>query len=170
MKIIDNFLTQQEHRAIKDILLGRTFPWFYRDHKISNEVIEHRYDAQFVHMFYDRPNSSSSMTILSAIMKKLGNIELIRIKANLTTCTPDKLIYGFHIDTQEHDAITAIYYVNTTNGPTMFYDGTSVDCLENRMVLFDHKAIHSGISCTDSKSRCVVNLNFKIPGPTPVIQ
>ena len=55
---------------------------------------------------------------------------------------------------------TAILYVNSNNGYTLFEDGTKVESVENRIVLFDSNLRHTGTTCTEEKVRIVVNFNF----------
>jgi hypothetical protein len=58
---------------------------------------------------------------------------------------------------------TAIFYLNTNNGYTLFEDGTKVDSIENTLLIFHGHRKHSGVSCTDQKRRIVLNINY-IPG------
>ena len=58
------------------------------------------------------------------------------------------------------DYKNSLNLINTNNGKTFFKDGFEVDSVENRMVIFDGNMIHAGSSTTDTKTRCVINLNF----------
>ena len=58
---------------------------------------------------------------------------------------------------------TAIFYINTNNGYTLFKDGTKVDSVQNTMLIFDGSLDHCGVSCTDQKRRIVLNINY-VPG------
>lgn len=60
----------------------------------------------------------------------------------------------------ECDCMTSIFYVNTNNGYTLFKNNQKVKSIENRMVIFKSSEIHSSVTCTDSKVRCVINFNF----------
>ena len=55
---------------------------------------------------------------------------------------------------------TSIFYVNTNNGYTKFEDGTKVESVANRMVIFPSNMKHIGTSCTDEKTRVVINFNY----------
>ena len=59
-----------------------------------------------------------------------------------------------------YDGKTAIYYVNTNNGYTKFEDGTVVNSVENRCVVFDSSLRHTGTTCTDQKTRVVINFCY----------
>ena len=65
---------------------------------------------------------------------------------------------GFHCDIK--NVTTSIFYINTNNGWTKFKDGCKVECIENRMVIFDSNIEHAGFSCTDQKRKVVVNFNY----------
>ena len=57
-------------------------------------------------------------------------------------------------------ALTAIYFLNTTNGPSVFENNKKVDCVENRIVIFPTKVLHAGSTHTDSQVRGVINFNW----------
>jgi len=53
-----------------------------------------------------------------------------------------------------------VLYLNTNNGYTLFEDGRQVDSVANRIVFFDATLPHSGVHCTDTEQRIVLNLNM----------
>ena len=55
---------------------------------------------------------------------------------------------------------TAIFYLNTNNGYTLFEDGTKIESVANRLLTFDANLPHTGTSCTDKQFRCVLNINY----------
>ena len=55
---------------------------------------------------------------------------------------------------------TAIFYANTNNGYTKFENGLIVESVANRMVFFSADMKHTGTSCTDEKTRVVINFNY----------
>ena len=75
------------------------------------------------------------------------------------------LAYGLHVDTRWPGATTAILYLNTNDGYTLFEDGRQVARVANRLVLFDASLRHTGVSCTDAPERLVLNLNLLAPQP-----
>jgi hypothetical protein len=157
--IFDNFLDQNDFNSIKDTMLDHFFPWHYNNMKTND--MDSLYNFQFTHLFYEnyKPNSHL-FEMLEPLVSKINPAALIRIKANLTPLTEEKVTYDYHVDYQDIQCKTAIYYVNTNDGVTLFQDGTSVESLENRLVVFDSNVQHTGTSCTDQKVRCVINLNY----------
>ena len=55
---------------------------------------------------------------------------------------------------------TSIFYINTNNGYTIFEDGTKVESVANRLLTFPTNMKHTGTSCTDEKTRIVINFNY----------
>ena len=66
----------------------------------------------------------------------------------------------FHRDVKWNNWHTAIYYVNDNNGYTEFEDGTIIDSVENRVVIFSSEMLHTGRNCTDENVRVIINLNY----------
>ena len=99
---------------------------------------------------------------MKPFIDRINAIRFIRVKANLTTMTNEIVKYGWHVDTKEcpYKYRTAVYYVNSNNGKTIFKNGQEIDSVANRMVIFDGDLVHTGTSCTDEKVRCVINFNW----------
>ena len=156
MKIIDNFLSKKNFTKLQSLILGQNFPWFY------NDYIHHVEDGQFqyFHTFYsDEGEPSWQFSLLNDCLKELKPIRIKRIKANSNPKTESHLMGGCHIDYP--NIKTSILYVNTNNGWTEFENGDRVDCIENRMVIFDSNLEHQGVSSTDQKRKVVINFNYE---------
>ena len=168
IKVIDNFLPKEEYDNLYRTLMGYKAIWHYQD------VVDYEQGDNFMfcHLFWttDKGLISPFSDIIKCFYTKLNTQIVIRIKANLTTRTETHLESEFHYD---HEFIgsrlpdgtltsyTAIYYVNTNNGYTLFKDGNlKVDSVGNRMVIFDSSKLHKAVSCTDEKRRVVINFNY----------
>ena len=55
---------------------------------------------------------------------------------------------------------TAVFYLNTNNGSTLFQNGKRVHSKSNRILIFDGHQKHCGVDCTDEGFRLVVNFNW----------
>jgi len=163
--IKDNFLEKEVFTGLQGLLLGFDFPWYY-----NKDVVDEGEDTgsfQFTHMFYklDAPHSEGYKTLIP-IINELNLLSLLRIKANLQTKTPTLVKHTFHQDAEGvaveklKQWTNAIFYVNTNNGYTEFEDGTKVDSVANRLVTFPADIKHRGTSCTDEKTRVVINFNY----------
>ena len=159
MEIIDNFLDQNDFEQILELHLGKQghLPWYYGGAVTGEDPTEEKH---FSHMFYgfDQP-VSEWMKQLLPFKDKLGINSLVRIKSNLTTKTPEIIEHGFHRDV-EFLCKTAVYYVNTCDGYTKFEDGSIVESVANRVVIFDSNMKHTGTTCTDTDARVVINFNY----------
>jgi hypothetical protein len=163
--VIDNFLPQEEFNLIKNVILGPTFPWSMHDIVAQDKLLcDSKYNNQFVHSFYMSPFvESQHLDLLSSILNKLQPEAIIRIKANIVPCTDKIVEHGFHTDLPgklEQVCKTAVFYLNTNNGYTLFNDGERVASVENRIAIFDTKDLHTGTSCTDTAFRAVINFNY----------
>ena len=82
-----------------------------------------------------------------------------RVKSNLNPRTHKHIKRNFHTDTR-YKHKTSILYINTNNGWTEFEDGSKVNSVANRMVIFDSLIRHTGVTCTDEKVRVLINFNY----------
>ena len=158
ISIIDDYLDRDSFDNLSNTLTHPHFPWFYQNGKLldGDEYF------QFTHLFYDnfKPNSQY-MHVIEPLVQAINPTAIIRIKANLTTRHDAIHKYPLHVDIDNiSNAKTAIYYCNDNDGYTYFEDGTKVDSVSNRLVVFNTNTKHSGTTHTDTKTRCVINLNY----------
>lgn len=162
MKIIDNFLPEEKFKKIHSTLLNADFPWYYAWSVLPQEnlLCEEKYNYQFGHSFYANHGFKSHYSeLLIPILELLEPIAITRIKGLLLPRTEVNIEHGYHVD-NPYNTKVAIYYVNTNNGYTKFSDGSKVDSVENRIVLFDGNKFHTGSTCTDEKVRVAINFNY----------
>jgi hypothetical protein len=158
VKIQDNFLPKEIFNSIKNTMIGVDFDWYYSN-AITDEKLD-RKEFQFVHMFYHCGKPRQSFVVIEPLIQKIMPFSLVRAKANLLTVTNEIVTYDFHKDFLRDNLTTAVFYINTCNGYTLFKDGTKVQSVENRLVSFDSGLEHTGTSCTDENVRVVINLNY----------
>ena len=161
---IDNFLGKKEFDELQTLMMGEDFAWYFNPYIVSSTKKEKGF--QFIHMFYqnDLPRSAYFKSLLP-IFEIINPITLWRTKANLLTRTPSINVQSFHIDREDSPEklkywTTSIFYINTNNGYSKFEDGTQVESVANRMVMFPANMKHCGTSCTDEKTRVVINFNY----------
>ena len=158
MKIIDNFLDEEEFKSIQSLLIGGQVPWYYNNGRVEPD------DGKFqlIHMFYQPeigPNSKH-IDMWNRFMIKVEAKKCQRIKANLTFKTPTPEPTHYHID--YNDMKTAIFYINTNNGYTEFESGVRVSSVANRVCIFDSNLKHRGLTHTEGDhQRIVVNFNYE---------
>lgn len=163
IKIVDNFLPETLHKRIQTLMLSANFPWYFITGVTSNQ--DNNY--YFVHNLFgcaqegiESPFFNEFEVLLHFIEEKLKfrTDQLLRIKCNMYTNQNINLSHDSHTD-HGFPHYTAIYYINSNNGPTTVGDQI-VDSVENRLVLFDGLIMHNSNLQTDSAARININLNM----------
>jgi hypothetical protein len=156
-RIIDNFLNEDEFLHIKNLIDNPFFSWYFQN---GREFVNDKF-FQFTHVFYhnNRPNSQE-FDSLQPFIDKLKMKSIVRIKANITGKEETIKDGQYHVDFDDYNCTTAIWYLNTNNGKTVFEDGDEVESVANRMVIFPGHIKHFGTSHTDTKVRIVLNFNY----------
>jgi len=158
--VIDNFLSQSQFLELREKMFDQYFPWQFNEEKTEGE--DNLWNCQFIHMFTNaRSNNyfSEYYPILQPVLDELGAIFAFRIKANITGVSNKIRLYNMHTDT-DYRCKTAVYYLNTNNGKTVFEGGVEVESVENRVAIFDSNLKHTATTHTDQKMRCVINFNY----------
>lgn len=170
MRIIDGFLDSESFVAMRDALVRPDFPLLHTAivTKPASRVPAAA-NRQDVHGFFLRTPTkmevSDHFEVIRPAVDRLRPELLLRVKLNVTRRQATHVEYGMHVDTRHPGATTAILYLNTNNGYTVFEDGRKVESVENRLVIFDAARRHTGASCTDAKSRAVLNFNMVMSAP-----
>jgi|TARA_E500000318_G_C3485949_1_gene182352 hypothetical protein len=158
MKIIDNFLPEEDFKILQKIVMGKTIPWYYA--KETNTGAKELSDFYFFHNLFDiHPLSDLYTIFLDKLITKINMFALKRAKLNCYPWSENLIKHKFHIDYQvKHKAL--ILYFNTCNGFTMFKDNIKIESKENRALLFDGSELHRSTNCTDDKARFNININY----------
>lgn len=161
IEIYDNFLDEIDFVTIQAALLGIDFPWFYQNKTCYEELPDDLNDFQFAHIFYlDGEPKSHLFPLIRPIISKLNAMAFMRIKANLTTVSTVVRSGVFHCDYDNDNVTTSLFYLQNTNGGTLFENGDRVDCVENRLITFRGQLKHAPEYNSDTKTRCVINFNY----------
>jgi len=186
-KIIDNFLSDSDFTELTNNILpsvdgnsnANNFTWKYlKGHvrkdfdkedldesfkKVTNiEVLKPIHDWFLTHILHIGMHSSPLLSHIHPLINTMSVLAFFRIVVNLTIQQEKKGRTLFHIDLKDKNVsmLTSIFYVNTTNGPTLLEDGTEIECRANRLVTFPYETYHAGVLCTDQPYRIVINLNY----------
>ena len=154
-RIIDNFLPEEVYNTVNEVMLGKEIDWnFCRGINMPDDGF-----YQFTHVFYSNHQPVSRFfPLIQPIVDQIDPAAIVRIKANMHIQQPELIQHNFHHDVD--NCITAIYYVNTNNGKTVFENGLEVDSVGNRLLVFDSNEEHTGTTSTDTQQRCVINFNY----------
>lgn len=161
---------------------GSKIPWFYFNHTLGDEprgayeVDQCKYTIQdlprLTHYFY--PNSSSGPKDREAIrpltewikQELLPNYDVVRLSGNLTTqlLGSELLLNIPHVDSDHTSLHTFLYYVNNSDGRTVFFDNkkiiAEVDPIKGTGALFPSNTVHAGQVPSINKNRYVINMLF----------
>ncbi len=164
IKVIDNLLDEQYFAKLQDQFMSPEVPWIYADNVIGEEDLrcDPKYNYQLaLNIYKDFSPQSQAFEILHPIVTdpRLKMVGLFSIKANMNPATETIQEHGLHTDAM-FKCRTAVFFLNTNNGYTLFEDGTKVESVANRIVTFPSDMEHSGTSCTDEKRRLVINFNY----------
>ena len=169
-EVIDNFLSESEFLPIKTTLLSADFPWYHQDKVSGVNDKKNMLDTYYSHVFfssirqdseegYPRGVTSGFYNLFFPLLHKLEVNSLIKLRVNNYPHTHKKIQNNFHVDNFYPHKV-AILYINTNNGMTTLEDGAKIDSVENRALLFDGLIKHCSSTCTNSRSRLVVNVNY----------
>lgn len=160
LDIKDNFLNDVYFKSIKEEVLGTSFPW-YLQKGVNYSTDGH---TQMTHIIYNHNVVQSRFyENLLPFFSELKAIHLVRVKFNLIYRQEKIIEHGLHIDIEDirPGMKTAILYMNTNNGYTIFENGEKVNSLENRVVSFDAGLKHSGTTNNcEQHYRCVLTVNY----------
>jgi len=180
--IIDNALNDDDFFKLKSTILGNQFNWFYTDSVSFLNEDDPRYENgsgknltnyYFTHLFYVHNDSNSLVEesqryrtfisdwfdLVQPILNVINPKVLIRVKGNLYPSTPKLIHHESHVDLA-YENRGAIFYVNTNDGLTVLDDGTEVESIENRLLLFNPSLQHNSTTCTNAKCRVNINFNY----------
>ncbi len=171
-QVIDNFLKYRDFEQLKNSIIDNNeFSWFMNNQVTSSEDVEETLSYQeknwnwyFTHTFYLQiPYSTYFNQISDVFAKEFDKLDTfktwIRIKANLYPHTEEVKEHQKHHDYPfAHKA--AVFSLNTCNGFTRMPDGTKIDSVENRIIIFDGNEYHNSSTTSDSKQRVNINFNW----------
>ena len=164
--VTDNFLPDSEFWRVYSEMLGPEFPWFVQLPKDSEEAygnglyFHHKNSiVQFSHNIVSEFGTSPWVSLVEPIIKALGAKEVIDIRARMLMKTSKVIPLNWHTD-KDLDCKTAVYYLNSNNGKTIFKEGSEVESISNRLLSFDSQNTHMGTTCSNTDYRVVINFNY----------
>ena len=163
-KVIDNFLDEEYFNSLENLFIDKKntvnviMPWFFKK-TVANDLVENNI-FYMTHMFYDGNRPTSNLyEKLVPLLEKLKAICLIRVKANFYPNTTVLHEHPKHID-MDFPNSGAILSLNTCDGYTKLEDGTKINSVANRMLLFDPNTEHCSTTTTNDYARINININY----------
>jgi hypothetical protein len=179
-KIIDNFLSKEDHKNILNIMTSSNFFWnlspfitcsqekfnffnAYMTHNFYN-ILDMKYNKK-VNICYDNDQKiitkSKFMYLIDCITDKIKFNEIIRIKGNLYFWSEKLKYHEQHKDYEDESIKGCVYFVNDNDGYTVLENGTKIESVSNRILFFDSSKMHNSTNCTNQKYRITINLNYR---------
>ena len=182
IEVVDNFLPERYFLEIQSLFENQYVNWFHSPSTTTDNLeIPGVIDSQ---MFYHNILFNKDKSVLYNIfhpfhyfiesIAKYKVNEMHRIRANFTFPIPGFTQENFntpHCDANTN-LISALYYVNNSDGDTYFFDkfkGDDVKDLnilkkvspkENRIIFFPSNQYHAGSNPIDNNKRIVINFMF----------
>ena len=181
--IYDNFLKPEYFKILQNLLWHPNIPWqwqkglAYGEHMAMGD-----YDWRLaikLHDAYDGwydldgrivrdQNNNNLVDMVKLPLANIPNWEhMLRCKINFDHKMYDnnKPIHcetGWHTDVRvaNKGIYTAILYMDNNNGYTEFKDGARCESRANRMLIFDAKELHQGVTQTNTEFRKTINYVF----------
>lgn len=192
MKIVQSFIKPAYEDMLEKTLCGYDFDWHFNNSSVDYENLTPNtfFDSktadtyQFTHLFVAQNKIISKYwQVIAPLIFHISASEGIdtnhveRCKANLTTKQSNfdnDSYFPAHTDVEESDQkiITAIYYVNDSDGDTIFFEKPTSNNVEElkiitrmqpkkgTLVYFDSQIIHAGQLPKKHNNRCIINFNF----------
>ena len=172
-KIIDDVLPIESFDKLKDfIVFNNQFPLTIdggvgygpdnKDYDKEKEEDNRNWYASHVSYINNVPISNSFETIasiLSPIFEAVNLKSLLRVKTNFYPYTHEIFEHSPHRD-YGFDCIAGVLSLNTCDGFTRLEDGTKVDSVANRLLLFNSSLNHNSSTTTNAKGRYNININY----------
>jgi len=132
-------------------------PWYFNDGVVDNT--DKHFQFTFIFLKNGKKNCEEYyFNLMQPLLNKIKFNNFNKIKANLLTKDIKNREHGMHVD--QPKGTTGIFYINTCNGYTKFKNNKIIKSKENTYVEFDSSLQHTGSSCTDKKTRVVINFNY----------
>ena len=158
-KIIDNVLPHEKFVTMQNTFMSVDFPWFFTDFMTYGLDIRDKNFYMTHQLYREHIVNSRWFEYVDDLLSILDAKALIRVKANLYPNLGEPVFGEIHTD-YDYPHKGALYYINDNNGYTELEDGTRIESVANRLVIFDSAKPHRSVSCTDQTRRVNINFNY----------
>ena len=168
MKLIENYLPDEMHKGICDIIWGRNFTWLNETTDINDnnniycpKVIDFNAKVKQQHyLFTLEPEKRFSPFFDQVMFPIMGKLEFTSIQRAWVYnyfYYPERTKYVFHTD-ERYPHTVYLYNLNTCDGYTEFESGEKFSSKANSMLVFDGSKKHRPVTQTDSPMRTNINI------------
>ncbi len=184
----DKYLGEDSQIKLNQVLNRDTFTWSWSSVYDANEdgtlklfdnyPRDKKYELtcdpldnrRLVHTFYhyrswtkESLEGSPHFEGIQTFLEKLDPKSLVRVRAVLDVRKPSVVEHGFYTyyDAAPYNGLkTAILFMNTNDGYIKIEDGTKIDCLYNRLVVFPANMSYTTTSCSNQPESIFIEVNY----------
>lgn len=155
--VIDDAFQLSLIERLNDKFLSTSFPWYYSPSVAKKTSSDGIHFTHFI--FSDHSPRSEYFDDFFPILNFLGAKSLIRMKINLFPKTDKVFEHDWHTDYPfSHKG--ALLYLNTNDGYTTLQDGSKIESVQNRVLLFDPGIVHKSSTCSNENVRLNIQINY----------
>lgn len=176
-EILDNLLPKYYLKDLQDYFISSNSEWYFNDNITNDDSFSKlgsfgftlrlfSVGTGYINSFPGILTRALTFTVQEKIEKFSGEYHsLVRARGDMTLYNPENHRHELHTDMDDKN-ITAIFYVNTSDGNTLLYDREGknllkeIEPVENRLLIFDGNLLHTGHSPSKHKCRVLINMNF----------
>ena len=157
-KTIQNFLSTDSFKEIKDLVINQDFPWRRRNHMAGDND-----KMYFTYSFYNAMEVSSGLykSHILSVLQKLEAVAPVEVRANMSISELYE-VSGWHCD-YKLKCKSAILYLNSCDGGTELKindETVFIKSEANKMLIFDADVLHRGITSKKEPIRYIINFNY----------
>ena len=158
-QVLDNYFPLDYFYSLRNKIINTGFQWQFAT-KVNHEQTNNN-DSYFCQNIYQdhMPKTFLWDDINYILSEYLHGEGILRAKVNLYIKTSKIIEHAKHVD-YEIPHKGAIIYLNTCDGFTRLHDGTKIESVENRLLLFDSSKPHNSTSTTNALGRYNININY----------
>lgn len=161
IELIDNALSEEDFNKLSYHINNHGEWLFKKDIVDDSKSFPISY---FVHAYYDYHEYSTYVSydfeVLKPIIKIIKPNVLKRVKANMYVNQNKFAVHDYHRDSVDDNMKIGLFYLNSNDGYTEFLDGTKVESVANRLILFNSSLVHRSTNCINDWNRITINFNY----------
>ena len=161
--VVDDFLSEEDYKNIRDVMSGNEFPWYLQD-IVTGDGKDDPLEAFFTHYMYSGLVAplgirSNFYDLCLPMIKKIGSAIIVRIKANCYPRTESLRTHRIHVDHPfPHE--TCLLSLSSNDGYTLLETGEKIKSVENRALFTKDSLPHASTNCTNLNCRINLNITF----------
>lgn len=182
MEVYENVLDKDYFKLVQQYYLSQEVPWHFNQNtsygnpnEQSSENDIFQFTCPVIRDGVVKANDPKHIEVLNEVVSNVfkdtkTTVEVLRAKFNLLSKQPyneANLSDMIHVDTEDTDKLSVLFYMNNSDGDTVFFDGDREHRYmpkENTAVVFKSNIKHRATPPTQAQKRIVLNIIAKDQG------